>query len=335
MTSTHPLLFVRAAGPLLVLALSAAPCGRVASALEVGDAAVPVAPSEWINAPPGFAWNQLEGRLVLVEKWATWCGPCRQTIPHLNELFHKYEKKGLTIIGVSDEAAGVVKSFLQKVEMQYTIAIGGADEYKTASIPHAWLVSPERKIVWKGHPSGLQDSLIEEHLKTVSLSPRFALPPELKAAEKQLNSGNYAAGLKALEAHLKNPKNAETETAAKEAIEKAKKYGEDRLAKAEDYGKARAYPEGAAILAEVEKCWKGTELGNRARDLLQEWRRDKTIKLELHGAAIIEKADSLAQAKKYRDAAGLLLALTKGKKFEGTRVREIAEEKLAKLERKL
>lgn len=319
----------------LVLSASLAPSARPALALEVGDAAVPVAPSEWINAPPGFSWNQLEGRLVLVEKWATWCGPCRQTIPHLNELFDKYDKKGLTIIGVSDEAPGAVKQFLQKVEMKYTIAMGGADDYKTSGIPHAWLVSPERKIVWKGHPSGLQDSLIEEHLKTVSLAPRFALPPELKAAEKHLNAGNYAAGLKALEAHLKKPKNAETEAAAKDAIEKAKKYAEDRLGKAEEYGKARAYPEGAAILAEIEKSWKGTEAGNRARDLLQEWKRDKAIKTELDGAAIIEKADSLAQAKKYRDAAGLLLAVTKGKKFEGTRVREIAEEKLAKIEKKL
>lgn len=39
----------------------------------------------------------------VLEFWATWCGPCRQTIPHLSELAHKYKEKNITFVGITDE----------------------------------------------------------------------------------------------------------------------------------------------------------------------------------------------------------------------------------------
>src|SRR4030095_13932645 len=50
-------------------------------------------------------------RAILIEFWATWCGPCRQSIPHLNALYKKYKDKGLVIVGVTDEDNVTIRRF--------------------------------------------------------------------------------------------------------------------------------------------------------------------------------------------------------------------------------
>ncbi len=241
----------------------------------------------------------------------------------------------MTIIGVSDEASAKVKGFVEQNGIKYTIAIKGADEYKTSGIPRAWLVSPRGEIVWEGHPGDLKEPLIEEHLKGVTLTPTFSLPKDLKSAEKELNAGRFSDALKALETHLKKPKSPETESAARETIEKVKAYGASRLQRAEEYAKEREYGEAAEVLKGLEKSFKGLEAGEKARETLAAWKKDEKIKLELDGSAFLEKAEAHIQAKQYKNAAGFLLQITKPKKFEGTKVREIAAKKLAAVERKL
>lgn len=196
-------------------------------------------------------------------------------------------------------------------------------------------MSPKGEVVWDGHPGNLKESLIEEHLVGVRLTPAFSLAKELKSAERDLNAGKYSAGLKALEDHLKKPKSAETGTAAKEAIEQVKEYGTSQLKEAEDLAKDRDYGDAAVILRALEKSFKGLETGEKATTLLADWKKDAKIKLELDGAAIIEKADAQVQAKQFRNAAGFLLQVTRGKKFEDTKAREIAVKKLAVVEKKI
>ncbi|MBI4606257.1 MAG: hypothetical protein HY721_30190 [Planctomycetes bacterium] len=253
----------------------------------------------------------------------------------MNELTDKFEKRGLTIIGVTDESTQKIKSFIAEKGIKYVIAIKGAGEYKTDGVPHGWLVGPNGSIVWEGHPAELKDDLIEENLKGVSLTPVFSLPKDLRSAQKDLNAGNLASGLEALESHLKKPKSPETEAAAKETIEKVKAFGQEKLQRAEDLAKERHYGDAAGILRSLEKSFKGHEYGAKAKETLEEWKKDKAIKLELDGASTLEKADALVQAKQYRQAVGLLAQLTKGKKYDGTKVREVAEKKLAAVQRKL
>ncbi len=52
----------------------------------------------------------LTGKPLIVEFWATWCPPCRTSIPHLNEVYKKYKDKGLEIIGVTDEDLSTVNA---------------------------------------------------------------------------------------------------------------------------------------------------------------------------------------------------------------------------------
>ena len=72
------------------------------------------------------AMKDLGGRVVIVDFWATWCGPCREEIPHLNELYSELKGKGLEIVGISMDSDGTdgVKDFAREFRIQYPIVMG-------------------------------------------------------------------------------------------------------------------------------------------------------------------------------------------------------------------
>ncbi len=93
-----------------------------------------------------------EGKWVLIDFWATWCGPCKQEIPHLVEAYKELHDKGFEIYGVSlDHDPAAWKAFLPAHEMTWVNVIGTRSEqikaYAVQSIPSNFLISPEGKIV--------------------------------------------------------------------------------------------------------------------------------------------------------------------------------------------
>jgi thiol-disulfide isomerase/thioredoxin len=121
---------------------------------RTGAEAPEVAAKDWINSdkPPRLA--DLRGKVVLVEFWATWCGPCVQGIPHLNDLHDKYGPKGLRILSFTDQSKKGIEAFLQRTPIKYTVGAGSdlAAEYGVTGIPHAFLVGKDGKILWNGNP---------------------------------------------------------------------------------------------------------------------------------------------------------------------------------------
>jgi thiol-disulfide isomerase/thioredoxin len=137
----------------------------------VGDAAPALAVSKWVKGDPVDLAKTKGKQVVLIEFWATWCGPCIQSIPHLTELQHKYKDK-LTVIGMSDEGPATVTRFARQWgdRMGYTIACD--DKLKTnraymmasgqQGIPTAFIVDKEGRVAWIGSPFGALDRVLEE-----------------------------------------------------------------------------------------------------------------------------------------------------------------------------
>jgi thiol-disulfide isomerase/thioredoxin len=130
---------------------------------NVGSA-MPELAVEFIGAKP-----ELKDKPMIVEFWATWCPPCRQSIPHLNEVYDKYRAKGLEIVGITDEDAATIGSFVKDNPIKYHPALDQsgklAKHFGIRGIPHALLVDKTGKIVWEGQPMALEDKDVEALLK--------------------------------------------------------------------------------------------------------------------------------------------------------------------------
>lgn len=131
--------------------------------------AAPLTGVQWIKGSPVETFQS--GHVYVVEFWATWCPPCRASIPHLTELQEKYQDKNLTIIGISNEDPDVAKPFVEKMgeKMDYVVASDPQrkvhENYMKAfgigGIPHAFVIDQKGQIVWHGHPAQDMESVLE------------------------------------------------------------------------------------------------------------------------------------------------------------------------------
>ncbi|MEM1422741.1 MAG: redoxin domain-containing protein [Planctomycetota bacterium] len=146
-----------------------------ADELTITDPAPPLYISEWLKGEPVESFE--DGRVYVVEFWATWCGPCIAGMPHISELQEQY-KDDVTVIGVNiwDGDASHVPAWMEDRGegqpsgdelMQYTVAIQEgtkmAEEWMTASgsrgIPTAFIVDRDATVAWIGHPMSMDDAL--------------------------------------------------------------------------------------------------------------------------------------------------------------------------------
>ncbi|MGC3960909.1 MAG: TlpA disulfide reductase family protein [Verrucomicrobiota bacterium] len=137
-------------------------------AASLGDPAPQPVVERWVKGSPVRIAPGTN--IFVLEFWATWCGPCRKTIPHLSELQKKYADKGVIIIGFSDEKLETVQPFVtaQGGNMDYRVVIDSSkrtfnnfmNTYGESSIPHAFIVGTNGAVLWHDHPaSGLDQAL--------------------------------------------------------------------------------------------------------------------------------------------------------------------------------
>jgi thiol-disulfide isomerase/thioredoxin len=139
--------------------------GRGNNKLKAGSPAPGINVEEWIKGE----FNPAEAEVYVVDFWATWCGPCIRSIPHLTALQEEYELDGLKIVGISTDTDDDNGTALEKVQnevrkqginMNYIVGLDNRRRTKRAwmkaagldGLPSAFIVDRNGTIQWIGNP---------------------------------------------------------------------------------------------------------------------------------------------------------------------------------------
>lgn len=145
---------------LFVFAFAVTGCAQ-----SVGSKAPEISAGAWINADGDVSLEAFKDKLVVVEFWATWCPPCRASIPHLAKMYKEFKDKNVVIISMSNEAKAKVEAFAKQANMTWIVGAESntARAYGVQGIPHAFIIK-DGKIVWSGHPMNGLDKAIAANL---------------------------------------------------------------------------------------------------------------------------------------------------------------------------
>lgn len=198
-------------GTTLMLAMLALWVGATlrsgAATLGIGDPAPKIVVKEFVKGTPVTEFAK--GKIYVVEFWATWCGPCKVSIPHITDLAQK--NKDVTFVGVSvfEADPSLVKPFVASMgsKMDYRVAMdsvppGGTrgsngkmavawmEAAAQEGIPTAFIVDKTGQIAWIGHPMAMDKPLSEVVAGTWDIKAAKAEMDKQQAMQKKLQALN-------------------------------------------------------------------------------------------------------------------------------------------------
>lgn len=154
--------------------------GSVSSAMDIrGKRAPEFYVQEWLTKQP-----KVSGKVVIIDFWATWCGPCVSAIPHMSEIADEF-KDDVAVIGISSESKndcvkGIEAKGLRQ-RIRYSIAVDPSNRMagaiKITGIPHVIVLSSDWVVRWQGHPgAGLTREVVKQIVdanKSAAPNPRM------------------------------------------------------------------------------------------------------------------------------------------------------------------
>lgn len=144
-------------------------------------------PPDFPRPAPAFALEDLggkqltsesfKGKVVLLDFWATWCAPCRKSMPELQALHHKFADRGFAVVGISIDEGGPakVRKYVASRRITYPIALDSEknpawESFRVKAVPAAFLIDREGRIVaqWTGAPASTRE--LETKLETLLMA---------------------------------------------------------------------------------------------------------------------------------------------------------------------
>ena len=150
-----------------------------------GDKAPDLHITNWIQNVP--ASTSLKGKMLIVDFWATWCGPCLSAMPHLNALVKANKHNSdLLFLAISDENETKIRKLLPNVAFASAVVSDSTGEtfkrFKISSVPFCVLIDEDGIIRWSGLTSELTNSMVQQFVQKKTIT----LPPQPKKTEKDI-----------------------------------------------------------------------------------------------------------------------------------------------------
>jgi peroxiredoxin len=112
---------------------------------------------------PNLRLQEQRGRVVLINFWATWCGPCRQEMPHLNRLYDKYKSSGFVLLGVNiDEDARAAAELATRLNVSFPVLLDTDKKvsklYDMSAMPATVMIDRDGRVrhLHRGYRDGVE-----------------------------------------------------------------------------------------------------------------------------------------------------------------------------------
>ena len=131
----------------LAAALVAAPAGATEAGQPAPAFALPNAKGDTVSL------ERMRGKVVYVDFWASWCGPCRRSFPWMNKMQQKYGARGLVVVGVNvDKKRGDAERFLAQIPASFTIVFDEAGTtpaaYGVKGMPSSYVIDARGNVTF-------------------------------------------------------------------------------------------------------------------------------------------------------------------------------------------